>query len=139
MRPALLFVTILAITNLSMSQIVPSQDAPEGKRAIDLMWQCQGRGTNYDLAVKSDLPDPDFFGTYDILACAHYLNGISDMNSVFEGIRGTSLFCFPKVGLVLEQQIRIFLKWVEEHPSSLHWSKRIAVVRAFADAFPCDK
>ena len=139
MRQALLFVTFLAIANLSLSQIVVSQDVPEGERAIDLMWECQGRGTNYDIAVQSKLSNPDFFGGYDLMVCAQYISGISDLNALFVGVFGTSLFCLPKIGLAREQLIRIFLKWAEEHPSRLHESRRSAVVSAFAEAFPCDK
>ena len=102
------------------------------------MWECQGRGPNYDLAVEHDLPDPEFFGSFDRLACAAYISGVADMNALYVGIyKQRAFFCFPDVGIVRDQQIRIFMRWTDEYPGRLHETKRSAVVSAFVEAFPC--
>ena len=115
-----------------------AQDTPPvGQRVIDLMWECQGRGQNYDLAVKTNMPDPEFFGSYDTLICASYISGFVDLNAIHEGMLGAGMFCFPKTGLSQEQQMRMFVKWAEEHPEDLHQSRRLGVLLTFTEAFPC--
>ena len=137
MKSALLFLSFFAMVSLPLSRTAISQDVPKGQRAIDLMWDCQGRGMIYEFATENDLPDPGFFGNLDNLMCASYISGIVDMNSLNAGILGTSLFCFPKTGIPQEQQILVFLKWVKKYPERLHESRRSAVVTAMMESFPC--
>lgn len=128
---------IAAALFLSGPGFAQGPEVGEGQRAIDLMWDCQGRGTIYDPAVKNDFPDADFFGTFDRLTCAAYVSGIVDMNALSTGIFGKPFFCFPKRGIPQEQQILIFLKWAEKYPERLHESRRISLVTAMQEAFPC--
>ncbi len=136
MRPRLLSSLALALMLLSSS--VPAQAEPKlGHRTIDLMWDCQGRGDSYTFAAEHNL-DPELFGQYDLLACISYIEGIVDMNALTQGIFKRSFFCFPKRGLPNEQLIRVFIKWAEAHPELLHESRRMGVIEAFVEAFPCN-
>ena len=130
---------LLTTASILSNSATASQDAAtEGHRAIDLMWKCEGRGPNYVLAVEHDLPDPEFFGSFDLLACAEYISGFADMNTLYVGIyKRRAFFCFPELGIATDQQIRVFMKWADEYPERLHESKRVSVVSAFAEAFPC--
>ena len=137
MKAALLFLSIFAMVSLSLSRTAISQDILKGQRAIDLMWDCQGRGMIYEFATENDMPDADFFGELDRLMCASYISGIVDMNALNAGILGASLICFPQTGIPQEQQILVFLKWAENYPERLHESRRSAVVGALVESFPC--
>ncbi len=71
------------------------------------------------------------------MMCASYISGVADMNALFTGTAGWGFFCFPKRGLSQEQQIRVFIKWAEAHPELLHETRRLGVVEALREAFPC--
>jgi hypothetical protein len=109
----------------------------EGERAIDLVSCFQGRGDLYNRALKAKLKNPGYFSDYDQLACMKYLVGIGDANSVYIGMDRPGLFCFPKTGLPVEQQVRIFEKWMKQHPELLYQSAKVAVFHAFIANFPC--
>ncbi len=134
MRPRLL--GPLTLTLMLVSHPVPAQDVPQGFQAIDLLRQCESRGTWFSLALENNM-DADFFGQFDLMMCASYISGIADMNALYVGMAGRGLFCFSKPGLSQEQQIRVFIKWAEAHPELLHETRRSAVVGAFMEAFPC--
>ena len=134
MRPRLL--GPLTLTLMLVSHPVPAQDVPQGLQAIDLLRQCESRGTWFSLALENNM-DADFFGQFDLMMCTSYIAGIADMNALYVGIEGRDLFCFPASGLSQEQQFKVFIKWAEAHPELLHETRRIAVVSAFMEAFPC--
>ena len=92
---------------------------------------------NSALAENND--DAEFFGRFDVLECGSYLGGMVDMNAMFQGVGGSrGFFCFPERGISWEQQIRVFIKWAEANPEKLHESRRLGVIIAFAEAFPCN-
>jgi hypothetical protein len=134
MRP-IVFCLVLLITYAT--DATAQGDPAKGKQNIDLLRDCQGRGDWYSLAAENKM-DAEFFGMYDLAECVSYISGISDMNAVFSGLTGASLFCFPKEGLSQEQQVRVFIKWAEANPELLHESRRSGVVSAFMEAFPCE-
>ena len=115
MRPRLL--GPLTLTLMLVSHPVPAQDVPQGLQAIDLLRNCQSRGTWFSLALDNNM-DADFFGPFDLMTCVSYISGVADMNALFAGIFGQGLFCFPKRGLSQEQQIRVvrgLLKQIIQH------------------------
>ena len=71
--------------------------------------------------------------------CFGYVAGLNDMAVLLFGITGKSLYCLPKKeGLEGGQVLRVFLKWLEEHPESLHESGRSLFVSAMGEAYPCE-
>lgn len=139
MRMRTLQVFFLSPLILLTPQPAASQEAPARQQAIDLMRNCQGRGHNYRNALESNLPDPDFFGTFDLAECVTYMAGISDANVMFSSVGKGAFFCLPNAGISGEQQIMVFLNWTKDHPERLHESRRTAVISAFSTAFPCAK
>ena len=121
---------------LGFAPPVPAQDVPQGLQAIDLLRNCQSRGTWFSLALENNT-DAKFFGQFDLMMCASYISGVVDMSAIFAGMAGRGLFCFPRRGLSQEQQIRVFIKSAVAHPEMLHETRRSAVVGAFVEAFPC--
>jgi hypothetical protein len=115
----------------------PKPSVGQQQTAIQLMWQCLGRGEIYDSAIKASLYHPEEFGTFDQLACSAYFSGMVDMNSLFAARFGQGMFCLPSNGITSEQQIHIFIEWVGEHPEDVDKTARLMVPIALAYAFPC--
>ena len=69
--------------------------------------------------------------------CIGYIDGIVDSNAMMQGFLGVQLFCPSPGGISLDQAMRIFLKWANDHPEQLHESARISVMLSLAQAFPC--
>jgi len=102
-----------------------SEFASAYDRGDKLLWACNGdesAGANEAL-VKAH--------------CIGYVSGMLDASILIFGITGSRLFCPPDSGMSGDQQIRIVIKWLDNHPEELHESGRSAVLFAFADAFPC--
>lgn len=95
--------------------------------AIDLLRQCEGR----EPAAAPDI---------GVVACASYLSGFVDAQSMLVGIRGglkAPIFCLPSQGVSNEELVRVYVKWSTDHPELLHESARVVVLIALRDAFPC--
>jgi hypothetical protein len=120
-----------------LTRTASSEDVPVGQRAIDLMWDCQGRGQLYEIFSK--LPQSKAFKDLDLLVCSAYLAGFTDAHAVSKYVGGGAFYCFPGSGLPAEQLIMVFLKWATDNPARLHESRRSAVISAFSSAFPCRK
>jgi hypothetical protein len=134
MRIILLVAFLIGLSGTAAGQDNP----PKGQRAIDLMWDCQGKGTFYTMALDNKMKDPKFFSAFDMQSCIQYLAGVVDANAVYIAMKRGGIFCFPKIGLTAEQQILIFLKWTKENPERLHKSRRSGLFEAFNSAFPCN-
>jgi len=71
--------------------------------------------------------------------CVGYIAGINDMAALMQGLNKTNLYCLPKKqGLETGQILRVFLKWLQEHPETLHESARSLFISAMKDNFPCN-
>ena len=82
------------------------------------------------------------------MACSAYIRGTIDSNVQFlrylallsevleaDGSK-LGLFCFPQTGSY-EQAIRIVVKFLTDHPESLHKADYSLVIDALFDAYPC--
>ena len=65
------------------------------------------------------------------------MQGILSLNTVYESRdRKNALFCLP--GAISNQQAtRIVLRYLKDHPESLHLNVSILAIRAFNEAYPC--
>jgi hypothetical protein len=45
--------------------------------------------------------------------------------------------CWPKGTVTLGQEIKVWVKWANEHPSDLHLSAYSLLLAAYAQAWPC--
>ena len=99
--------------------------ASSAERTDQLLWECEGK-------QPSEMPEAG------LLSCSRYIDGILDMQAVMMGLGGAfPLFCLPKSGLSVDQAMKIFIKWANEHPDERHKAARISVVVALNAAFPC--
>ena len=72
--------------------------------------------------------------------CISYVAGFLDAMSVtVSTTNGTKIVCTPERGIVNDQAVRIFVKYLRENPEKLHQSGRISLYIALAKAFPCKK
>ena len=76
-------------------------------------------------------------GTGHPLSCTGYVSGYGD--GYFMGRllseKGMTI-CLPD-GLIVAQRIRVFLKFLEEHPERLHEHIGVLYTKAMVEAFPC--
>ena len=50
-----------------------------------------------------------------------------------------ALYCPPEQGVTNDQSVRIVVKYLKDHPESLHMAESTLVILAMVDAFPCDR
>ena len=119
-------------------QPLPRQEAQEGQTANELLRDCTY--TVRLLDGDSRLTPEE---TWSAFHCSGYLSGFLDgyvLGAGFDKLAlGSShpLFCLPDGGIAGDQDDRIVVKWLREHPERLHEPARILVMIALREAFPC--
>jgi hypothetical protein len=58
---------------------------------------------------------------------------------VIEGVSATSPLVCPAENVTLGQEVRVVIKFLQEHPEKLHLRGSKLVQEALAQAFPCHK
>jgi hypothetical protein len=120
------------------AQLTPSQDSQEGDTGNDLLLDC-----TYALRLLDGDTQITPGQSRTAFHCEGYIAGLIDGYSLAEDMekyRGGSshrLFCLPKEGLLGSQGVRIVVKWLREHPETLHQQRKVLVMLAFESAFPC--
>ena len=69
--------------------------------------------------------------------CGGYVAGLNDMAVWFMQVFKIQAYCIPATGLEIGQTIRVYLKWLNDHPEALHEPARSLFMNAMHDAFPC--
>ena len=107
--------------------LLPANLAAAG-RTDQLLWKCNG-------TLPSEVDR--IMGK---MQCAGYLDGVLDTHRVltFRSPR-SRVFCIPKRGISIDQAIRVFVGWANNHPEELHNTARVSVLRALKEAFPCGR
>jgi hypothetical protein len=71
--------------------------------------------------------------------CVGVLQATMDTLDIFHEAAGaTRLVCVPEGGIPMVQSMRVMVKYLHEHPESLHLNESVLVVSAMKSAFPCD-
>jgi hypothetical protein len=104
-----------------------SSYAAELRRAEELVWGCSGQTTNPALA------------NMEIASCVGYVGGWLDSLALLQGggALKAPIVCLPPNGISNEQAIRIFVKWVNDHPRDMSEPARLVFLLSIRDAFPC--
>ena len=71
--------------------------------------------------------------------CIGYVGGLNDATRMLQDFYAKHSYCIPETGLQNDQVVRVFLKWLAEHPETLHESARGLFLTAMGAAFPCGK
>ena len=75
--------------------------------------------------------------SYNMGWCAGLLNGVMGYNNVYvETDAEFALFCLPS-NITLLQAIRVVVKYLKDHPESLHTDGSGLAILALIKAFPC--
>jgi len=134
-----LAVQFLAPARVDSTQAVqPSASQQEGETGNDLLRACAD--TVHLLDRDSQLADTEMWSAFH---CSGYVAGFVDGYVLAEDMEyhrvGSShpLFCVREGGLVASQEVRIFVKWLRDHPERLHESGRVLLTIALEQAFPC--
>ena len=73
------------------------------------------------------------------LHCVAYIEGFTDAQLWYVLVmNGPPLYCSPE-GVKVGQATRIVVKWMKEHPESLHLEKGFITGIALRIAFPCEE
>lgn len=82
--------------------------------------------------------------TSDAAQCLGRLDGTVDGLEIARSTYSTlgkkqlpDLFCWPDQLVTKDQTVRIVVKYLKEHPESLHMGESALVILALIDAFPC--
>ena len=125
---------VLCIATLFLfSSFAAGQDDSAG-RMEDLVRRCQGNAS-----VRTDATEKLIENTMERGFCFGFFSGILSANAIATGVLGSPLFCTPRDGISLDQAIKVYLKYAQDHPEQLHESARSTVVVAFRLAFPCNQ
>jgi len=83
--------------------------------------------------------EPTILSTAQALYCRGLLQGIIAMNFHYEGQMDKSrlAFCVPDEGIRPQQAARIIVRYLQQHPQTLHYPGYFLAVQAFREAFPC--
>lgn len=113
---------LVALDAKSQAQI----DDENYSTAIAPVWLCEGR------APTPNLPE------IGEATCMQYIAGMTDMDAI-GAVAGRGRFiCFPEQGVTTDQSRRIYLEWANRNPDDLHGSRRVALLLALSEAFPCE-
>src|SRR5437867_8575940 len=83
--------------------------------------------------------DPNHSDPIKVGRCGGYVQGFLDGLVMDIGLGNKPFVCQPSDGITVNQAVRIFLKYVDEHPRWLRpptWAGSILTL-ALMDAFPC--
>jgi len=73
----------------------------------------------------------------DALECMHYVAGYLDGYGVASAAeKGKPFLCFPDHSNT-GQMVRVFVKWMRDHPEKLHLAASACFFEALTDAFMC--
>ncbi len=75
--------------------------------------------------------------TQNVAYCLGYLKGIHEGYDLFSGERtGSTKYCIPN-GMTLDQASKVFVEWVNDNPTKLHYPAAQSAIEAWLKAFPC--
>jgi len=68
--------------------------------------------------------------------CFGYIRGVKNYYDISKGTSGYGKICFPK-SVTWLQIIKVYMKWVDEHPEKLHKTAWEGVIYSMTSAFNC--
>ena len=69
--------------------------------------------------------------------CQGHIIGISSYNEYLNAVDAKRrVFCVPG-SVTLNQNIRVVMKYLNEHPERLHFPDTLLIIEAFRESFPC--
>ena len=139
-RFALFAGTILFFTPTPIESRKSSTNPTQGQSAAELSdGNALLRDCTSALRVADGTPSKSPDDLSGAMYCTGYVAGFVDAHVLTVGLNsGKMVFCQPPSGIRVDQDIRIIIKYLQDHPEKLHESGRILVMMALRSAFPCD-
>ena len=120
----------IAVCALVIIVLIPIQPV-SAKTGNDIINACPAIFDTNNASVEQTIAAID---------CAGYVSGLNDMAVLLQGIFQQEAFCMPNSeGLETGQLIRVFLKWLNDNPETLHESARSLFISAMGNHFPCNQ
>ena len=69
--------------------------------------------------------------------CLGLVQGVVQTALIYEEA-GSRMICIPGKGIKNEQGVRIFVRYLSDHPEQLHMNETVLLFIALQTAFPCD-
>jgi hypothetical protein len=112
----------------ALALLFPCIAAADGN---DLLSKCPAAVNLMDNRSETD----DYLG---LGYCLGMMQGMTNLNKVYELRLGEkALFCTPESGIKNGQAARIVVKYLMEHPETLHENESFLAVSALKEAYPC--
>jgi hypothetical protein len=135
----------LVIFALLGARIAYSQESPHPpKDGNDLLAYCQELIDTAD--KKRAMPDggPEMvLYAYRVSWCGGFVDGVVNANALYQDyLKNTKTkpyFCPPESGMTTGQSVRVVVKFLRDHPESLHVVPGALVLVALRTAFPCNR
>lgn len=143
----------LLTLSIFISGLFPVASFSMTMTAIELEKKCK---VGLDMA-QGKVPDRDILNaSADAMECLGYVNGYSegvsvvtyriaskfesstDVEKTIKNANSLAGWCEPN-GVSPEQQVRVFLKYLERNPDKLNLHAPIVLAMSFANAWPCAK
>ncbi len=88
--------------------------------------------------VDGESPDVTLSG--EMMFCAGFMQGITNMNLLYQHIlKSDAQFCLPEWGISNSHAARIVVKHLRGYPEELHRNEFVLAIWALNVAFPCKK
>ncbi len=81
--------------------------------------------------------EPPVADSFDVGYCVGFISALVSLQSYYVAVGASPLFCLPD-GYNNGQGARVLVKYLVDHPESLHKRDINLAVHAFQVAFPCD-
>lgn len=120
----MLFAIFLAAMLSQPPNVVDRSDG-SGNTLLSMCEKYRGNGA----AIQREDP-------LDAISCVEYIRGFVDATTILEGM--TSPICLPDRP-IYDQQVRVVVKYLRDHPEDLHHPRAILVFEALKTASPCEK
>src|SRR5438128_538979 len=103
-----------------------ARSMPPGHTATDLVDEC-----TIAVNIEGNTTALDGPKTLQGGFCFGFVTGFADANSLL----ASTLFCAPQ-GVIVGQMVKVFLKYMDEHPEDLHRYASEMLAAALRKAFP---
>ena len=92
------------------------------------------------LVSYMDGETPDITPSGEMMFCAGFMQGITNMNLLYQTIlKSDAQFCLPEWGISNSYAARIVVKHLRDYPEELHRNEFVLATWALKVAFPCKK
>ena len=137
MKSAWTFLPLVMLSALAIAQNQNTYNEVDGNRFLT---HCSQLLKHADAGFSAETD------SFDSEWCLAYMQGFSDgwegstlaHSKDYEDYRKTAqtIFCIP-AEVTLGQEIRVVVKWLQDHPERLHHEASAEIVAALRTAFPC--